>query len=192
MGYLNSKTCLGLVLALATGCGSSSDSSSVETPTPTSVATPAVAAPTPPAAPAAPGTAPPAAMVATDLTPAGLPGLSIDAPIEAGGRVFSSSGSARIVQPGSNFAIYIEEGTFDQARTRSLFQEQDPAGSIAVDQPDLVVAQRSGADGLLFKMGVTVGDKHYICASHRTMVPFTRTIVDLSVASCRTLRATAP
>ncbi|MEI8254315.1 MAG: hypothetical protein WCJ30_01445 [Deltaproteobacteria bacterium] len=194
------KTTISLlsVAALAIGCShSTATPPAAQTAAP--AAAPAVVAPAPavaaavPAAPARPmfratymGTDMSRPLVTTDLTPAGLAGMTIEAP--EGVRVEQERRAAHLVQAGSNYSISIRSGPFSAANALSAFQALDPAGTVLVNEADRLIFQRSNNGSVLFSAGVTVGARQFTCGTVATAINFSRETVDQTIASCRTLR----
>jgi hypothetical protein len=127
-------------------------------------------------------------LAAKTLTVEGLRGMTIQAPDSA--TVSEERGNNHVIDAGVNYSIAIGTGAFDPAGAKQVFNIVDEAGTVVVDQPDLVIYQRSGANGsLLFGAGVTVGEAQFHCGTVATAFPFTREQVDQMVESCRSLRA---
>ncbi len=180
------------LIALSAGC-SRLTSDLLSAPSPQGVASPA-AAPQPavPAAPAVPmfhatamGFDMSKPLVNIDLGPGGLPGVSLQGP--EGTRVETERHRARVIQAGTNYSLSINERAFDPTDAHRTYSLIDPQGTYLVDQPDLVIFQRTNGAGVLLNMGVTVGERHFTCSSVATAVAFTRETIDQTVASCRTL-----
>ncbi len=151
---------------------------------------PAVAVPAPPARPMFRATLMGANMsrplVTTDLAPAGLAGMTIEAP--EGVRVERVRGDAHVLQAGSNYSMSIRAGAFNAARALSSFRALDPAGTVLVNEADRLIFQRSNGGSVLFSAGVTVGTRPYTCGTVATAMNFTRETVDQTITSCLSIR----
>lgn len=196
--FFSSFSCIGFV-ALVGALGACHKSTpDTETTAASTTATSTAAKATTTAAPAATPTGPvfkakvmgmdmQKPLVDTSLDPAGLTGLTLQAPEGARVEKHMPGGGARVVAAGVNYSVAIREGKFDAKGVKSTYAIIDPKGTVAVDTGDLVVFERAGSGGVLFNMGVSVGGKSYTCGSVATVTPFTRDVIDQTIESCKTL-----
>jgi hypothetical protein len=125
-----------------------------------------------------------------DLTPAELPGLTIQAP--EGTTIEPSSPSGfHIYNSSVNYSLSITAGPFSKDEAKKLYGILDPDGKIVDESETHVTYERSNKGGFLFQAGVTVGDKQYHCGSVATGIAFDRDVIDQTVASCKSITAAA-
>jgi hypothetical protein len=116
-----------------------------------------------------------------------LPGYVIQAPeqtkVEKG---FGGMG-VELSATSVNYSMSIREWAFDAAKAKADFKTVDAEGTLLVDTPDLVVFQRKHG-GVLFAMGITLGDKKLECHSVVTAFEFDRATIDQTIETCRSLK----
>ena len=163
---------------------------------PAAPGTPVVpAAPTTPASPASPvphttGIARPIALVETELAGSNLPGLAIIAPAGAQQNAARSAPTLQLADINYSLAIRPVAAEWNVAGVKAVYLLLDAAGTVVVDEPALVIFQRSNG-GMLFQTVIVVGDARYSCGTVSTATPFTRAQIDRMVTSCRTLHSVA-
>jgi hypothetical protein len=129
-------------------------------------------------------------IVPFDLAAMELPGLTIQAPEGTTAEPNSPSGF-KLLNTSVNYSISVRDGAFDKEGAKKTFGIVDPDGKVADESDTHVIYERSGEGGFLFQAGVTVGDKPYYCGSVATGFAFTREVADQSVASCKSIAASA-
>lgn len=179
--------------ALVSGCGDDGESSSADDPT--AAANTAPATPDEPAEPSGPtfhttmmGMEMSQPLVSRTLDVEGFEGLTIVAPEDA--RIEENRGRARVLSAGVNYSVAIRSGAFDAEGTKRIWGIIDAEGTVVEETDDLVMYQRSNDGGMLFEVGVMLGEQAYTCSTVVTAFQFTREQIDQMVTSCRTLGAT--
>ena len=98
-------------------------------------------------------------------------------------------GVAMGLYSGLNYSMSIHRGAFDAEQSKSTWAIIDEAGSVILEEDDVVMYQRSGDSGSVLFAASVVGEEAYTCGSVATAFPFTRNQVDQMVESCRSLAA---
>lgn len=129
-------------------------------------------------------------IVPFDLTAIELPGFTIQAPEGTEAKPKSPSGF-QLFNSSVNYSISITASAFDKEGAKKTFGILDPDGKIVDESETHIIYERSNDGGHLFQAGATVGDKQFYCGSVASGIAFARDVVDQSVASCKSIAASA-
>ena len=125
------------------------------------------------------------ALVTKKLDEMGYEGFTIQAPKSA---VVEKKGvKSKLVAPDVNYSLSISRGIFDVNGRKMTFAKADQKGEFVKEEAKELIFKRSNGSHI-FAVGIEVDGKPYACTPVNTKTPFTRSVADQMIKSCRSIK----